>query len=175
MRKNIFSTSWQYGWLFICLFQLNLMMSQTSNNTISVVRMSGNSGYKSYLDTNIGIKSMLLDKGTIGQGTFEFWAKFKTSNQGVNLTTDAVSADKNFRIQFTKSEVTLVNKGQYTTYAINPVDVPVAVVWQHFAITINPSGAVNTYNLDLYIDGEKVKTFNDLEISTNSNLYFTKG
>ena len=175
MRKNIFFILWQYGWLFICLFQLNLMMSQTSNNTISVVRMSGNSGYKSYLDTNIGIKSMLLDKGTIGQGTFEFWAKFKTSNQGVNLTTDAVSADKNFRIQFTKSEVTLANKGQYTTYAINPVDVPFDVVWQHFAITINPSGAVNTYNLDLYIDGEKVKTFNDLEISTNSNLYFTKG
>ncbi|WP_428225210.1 LamG-like jellyroll fold domain-containing protein [Flavobacterium sp.] len=174
MKKNIFTSITKLSWILLCFLQLNFIWAQTSTDKMSVLKMYGDANHYSFLDTNIDLKTMVLDQGTIGQGTLEFWAKFPSNSQKLVLTTDAPQ-NKKFSLTFQKGQIAIVSAQINTSYTINPSSLPVASVWQHFAITLSKGYGTDKYNFAIYVDGVRVTSFNGIEIATKSNIYFTKG
>ncbi|SNR15303.1 Protein of unknown function precursor. Putative carbohydrate binding protein [Tenacibaculum jejuense] len=174
MMKKLLITAQSCCWIILLCFFLNThLIAQTANENISVLKMPSSSGHISNFDTNVGLKSMLLDKGNLGEATIEFWTKFKNDSESLLFTTDALN-NKGFTFKIHRNNVIL--NSDYLNDQ-QPIDIPATITgtfWQHYAFTFYQLGP-NSFNIDLHVDGYKVKTFSAIEIADNYDLYFTKG
>ncbi len=175
MKKTIHTTPRLCGLiLWLSTFMVSAVLAQGSNENISVLKMIGGHGHITHFDTNIGLKTMLLNVGQPGQGTIEFWAKFQNDSQSLWLTSDAFF-DLGFTIKMFSNQIILNNKNGSDIQAINADHTLLEQSWQHFAYIFYQTNTLNHYNIDAYADGVKVKTFTNIEIAADSDLYFTKG
>jgi len=174
MKKIIITTKTLCWGILLFLFQIGDLQAQTSNANISVLKMVGASNHFSHFDTNVGLKTMLLDQGASGEATIEFWAKFQNNAQSLLLTADAFN-DTGLTFKMRRNSIALESKDVNDIQAINPPANITETYWQHFAYTFYKIDNANRYNVDVYADGFKVKTFIDIEIAINYDLYFTKG
>ncbi len=173
MKKNLLTIQHCCWILLLCFFQHTNLLAQTANENISVLRMPSNANHISNFDTNIGLKSMLLDKGNSGEATIEFWTKFANDSESLVLTTDNVN-NNGFTFTTYRNQVVLQSNYVNDSQSIpTPANITESF-WQHFAYTFYQIGP-NSYTIDVYVDGYKIKTFSGIEIADNYDLYFTKG
>ena len=173
--KKIISTTRLVCWVMLLfLFQAIAATAQDGNTDISVLRMIGNSNHTSYFDTNIGLKSMLLDQGTSGAGTFEFWAKFQNNAQSLVLTSDALN-NSGFSMKMRRDQISIESKQLSDGQSIGTPNTITDAYWQHFALVFYAIDNANNYNIDVYADGTKIKTFSSVQIVNDNDLFFAKG
>ena len=148
--------------------------TQTNTPNLSVLKMVGDANHFSHFDTNIRLKTMLLDPGNPGQGTIELWAKFQNDSQSLWLTNDAFNSS-GFAIKMYQNKIIVEHEDNQNLQPIGTSTTPKVSTWQHFAFTFYKTGNPDTYSIDVYVNGSKVNTYRNINIPEDYDLYFTKG
>ncbi|AXT52566.1 hypothetical protein D1818_17645 [Aquimarina sp. BL5] len=173
MKKTLATIKLLCWITLLWLFQWNTMQAQSTNAEISTLKMLGESNYNVHLDTNIGLKKMLLDAGATGQATLEFWTQFQNNTQSLVLTNDA-SRQKGLTIAIHCNKITLVGENAENQAVTLPI-ADTEAYWQHVTFAFYKINNQGQYNIDVYLNGNRVKTFNTISITADYDLYFTKG